>query len=93
MLFRKGAFFIDSNLTLRQLQRWFGRVALALTVTFAVTQLLSYGTVLAWSACFGQVDYTTLMVLNDATIYLPAWCLSPCCCGASPGRTPFPTPP
>ena len=34
MLFRKGAFFIDSNLTLRQLQRWFGRVALALTVSY-----------------------------------------------------------
>ena len=90
MLFRKGAFFIDSNLTLRQLQRWFGRVALALTVTFAVTQLLSYGTVLAWSACFGQVDYTTLMVLNDATIYLPCLVLIPLLLRGIPRADPIP---
>ena len=88
---RKGAIFINSNLTLRQLRRWFGRVALTLLVTFVVTQLLSYGVVMAWRALFGLTSYTVLMILNDATIYLPCLVLIPLMLHRIPRADPIPT--
>ena len=61
MLFRKGAFFIDSNLTLRQLQRWFGRVALALTVLWGSAGLA------------GQTVRTEPTLLERAGTALTEW--------------------
>lgn len=46
-------------------------------VTFAITQLLSYVAVIVWLWIFDQINYTTLMVLNDVTIYLPCLFLIP----------------
>lgn len=89
--FRKGAVFIQSNLTFRQLRRWFGRVALTLLVTFLVTQLLSYGAVVAWQTFIGPMSYTLLMVLNDITIYLPCLVLIPLLLRQIPRADPIPT--
>ena len=88
--FRKGAVFIQSNLTFRQLRRWFGRVALTLLVTLLATQLLSYGSVVAWQTLVGPLSYTMLMVLNDITIYLPCLVLIPLMLRRIPRADPIP---
>ncbi len=66
-------------------------MALTLLVTFAITQFLSYIVVVGWLTLFGRVGYTTLMILNDVTIYLPCLVLIPLLLRGLPAVDPLPS--
>lgn len=81
---------MEQTLNLRQLRRWFGRVALTLIIAFVTAQALSSLAIMGWIALFDTASYTILIVLNDLCVYLPCLILLPLLLRPIPRLEPLP---